>query len=77
MKKYGMTNGQGYILRIGLKIKFLHIKKLKQINLADFTDINVSWIVYIEREAQNFTVETLYKITNVLNVWIKDLLDVD
>ena len=64
-------------LHIGFKIKFLHIKKLKQINLADFTDINVSWIVHIECEEQNFTVETLYKITNVLNVSIKDLLDVD
>ena len=27
MKKYGMTNGQGYILRIGLKIKLIIIKK--------------------------------------------------
>lgn len=65
-------------INIGLKIKFLRIKKnLKQSDLADFANINVSSIVHIENGEQNFTIETLYKITNVLNVSINELLNVD
>lgn len=67
-----------YKKKIGLNIKSLRVKKsYKQKDLADFIQISRASIGYIERGEQNFTIETLYKIANVLNVSIKDLLDVD
>ncbi|MFI3300283.1 MAG: helix-turn-helix transcriptional regulator [Candidatus Gastranaerophilales bacterium] len=64
--------------RIGLNIKSLRIKKdLKQIELADFAQISHTTLSKIECGEQNFTIETLYSIAEILKMTPEELLKID
>ncbi|MFI3299993.1 MAG: helix-turn-helix transcriptional regulator [Candidatus Gastranaerophilales bacterium] len=63
---------------IGLNIKSLRVKKaLKQIELADFAQINYTTLSKIECGEQNFTIETLYSIAEILKTTPEALLKID
>jgi len=63
--------------KIGLNIRSIRVKKeLKQIDLADFAQLGIDTVGKIERGEQNFTISSLYAISKVLKVELKDLLDV-
>ena len=62
--------------KIGLNIKSIRTKRdLKQTELADFSLVSKETIGKIERGQQNFTIDTLYAIAEVLKVEPKTLLD--
>ena len=64
--------------KIGLNIKSLRVKKeLQQKDLADFAQLNTNSIGKIERGQQNFTIETLFAIAEVLKVEPETLLKMD
>ncbi len=64
--------------KIGLNIKSIRTKRdLKQTELADFSLVSKETIGKIERGQQNFTIDTLYAIAEVLKVEPKTLLDLD
>lgn len=64
--------------RIGLNIKSIRVKKeFKQADLADFAMLTKTSIGKIERGQQNFTIETLFAIANVLGVEPEFLLKMD
>lgn len=64
--------------KIGLNIKSARVKKdFKQIDLADFAQLARGSIGKIERGQQNFTIETLFVIANVLGVESESLLKMD
>ena len=71
-------NEKEFKKRIGLNIKVLRVKKeFKQSDLADFAQLNITSVGKIERGEQNFTIETLFAIAEVLKVAPKDLLNID
>lgn len=64
--------------KIGLNIKSIRVKKeLKQVDLADFAQLTTNSIGQIERGQQNFTIETLLSIAEVLGVEPDSLLKID
>ena len=64
--------------KVGLNIKSARVKKdFKQVDLADFTQLARGSIGKIERGQQNFTIETLFAIAEVLGVEPKSLLNID
>lgn len=64
--------------KVGLNIKSLRVKKdFKQVDLADFAQLAKGSVGKIERGEQNFTIETLFSIANVLGVEPESLLKVD
>lgn len=64
--------------KVGLNIKSARVKKdFKQADLADFAQIARGSVGKIERGEQNFTIETLFSIADVLGVEPQSLLSID
>lgn len=64
--------------KVGLNIKLARVKKeFKQVDLADFAQLARGSIGKIERGEQNFTIETLFSIANVLGVEPESLIKMD
>ncbi len=64
--------------KIGLNIKSLRVKKdLKQIELCDFAQISHTTLSKIECGEQNFTIDTICAIANILKVAPEDLFKID
>ena len=69
-------DSQTFRQKVGLNIKSLRVKReFKQDDLADFALLSKNSIGKIERGQQNFTIDTLYAIAEVLKVEPKTLLD--
>lgn len=63
---------------VGKKIKELRIQKgISQEKLANECGLDRTYITYVENAKKNITIETLYKITQALNVSLKDFFDMD
>lgn len=63
---------------VGNKIKELRIQKgISQEKLANECGLDRTYITYVENARKNITIETLYKITQALNISLKDFFDVD
>ena len=64
--------------KIGLKIRELRIKKeLSLYDLSFMLDIEYNSLIRIEKGRTNPTLKTLYNISKVLNVQLKDIVDVE
>ena len=64
--------------KIASRLKELRIKSnLSQEELASLAKLDRTYITYIETGKKNVTVSTLYKITNALNITLKDFFDFD
>ncbi len=63
---------------VGNKIKELRIQKgISQEKLANECGLDRTYITYVENARKNITIETLYKITQALNISLKDFFDID
>ena len=63
---------------VGKKIKELRIQKgISQEKLANECGLDRTYITYVENAMKNITIETLDKITQALNVSLKDFFDMD
>ena len=63
--------------QIGIKIKLLRTKsQFSQEKLAEKADMNKNTIGLIERGEISPSIETLYKISNALNIELKELVDI-
>ena len=64
--------------KIATRLKDLRIKSnLSQEELACLAKLDRTYITYLETGKKNVTVNTLYKITNALNISLKDFFDFD
>ena len=65
-------------IKIGLKIRELRIyNNLSLQELSDKLDIEYNNLIRIEKGRTNPTLGTLYKISQILNVKLKDIVDVE
>ncbi len=63
--------------QIGIKIKLLRTKsQFSQEKLAEKADMNKNTIGLIERGEISPSIATLYKISNALNIELKELVDI-
>lgn len=63
------------LIRIGLKIREIReTKKLSIQELADKLDMEYNNVIRIEKGRTNFTIGTLIKIANALDVDLKDIV---
>jgi len=63
---------------IGLKIRYIREeKKLTITELADKLDIEYNNLIRIEKGRTNFTITTLYKISQALDVKLTDIVDIE
>ena len=63
--------------KIGIRIRVARLdKKISQEKLAEFADVNRNTIGTIERGEISPTIETLYKISEALNITLHDLVDI-
>ena len=61
---------------VGEKIKTLRIRKgMSQETLANECGLDRTYITYVENAKKNVTIETLYKITQALDISLKDFFD--
>ncbi len=61
---------------LGLTIKkFRQLKKLTQEDLADYADINVSYLAKIENGYVNTSIRYLIKISKGLKIKVRDLFE--
>lgn len=61
---------------IGLNIRVERtIKRLTQAQLAELIDVHEKYIGKIESGKQNITIKTLNKITNALDINVKNLFE--
>lgn len=63
------------LIKIGLKIR--ELRENRKLTLQDFADkleMEYNNVIRIEKGRTNFTIGTLVKIANVLNVTLKDLV---
>ena len=61
---------------VGERIKTLRIRKgLSQEELANKCGLDRTYITYVETAKKNITIETLFKITNSLEITLKDFFD--
>ena len=56
--------------------KFREIKKLRQEDLAEKTDLTTNYIGMIERAEKNITLINIQKIADALEVELKEFFDV-
>ena len=60
---------------IGVRVKEIRIlKQLSQADLAEFTDLSVSYISHIETGLKKASLESLVRISNVLGTTVDQLL---
>ena len=60
---------------IGIRVKEVRIlKQLSQADLAEFTDLSVSYISHIETGLKKASLESLVRISNVLGITVDQLL---
>ncbi|MBE6811360.1 MAG: helix-turn-helix transcriptional regulator [Ruminococcaceae bacterium] len=60
---------------IGVRVKEVRIlKQLSQADLAEFTDLSVSYISHIETGLKKASLESLVRISNVLGITVDQLL---
>lgn len=70
-----MTDKQQALKEIGLCVRRLRDdRKLSLLELSDLVDMERSNIVRIEKGRTNFTIGTLVRIANALNVPLQELL---
>lgn len=70
-----MLNKQETLVGIGSKIRKLRESKNLSIqDLADILDIEYNNVIRIEKGRTNFTIGTLVKIANALEVDLKDIV---
>ncbi len=63
---------------VGKRIKALRMSKgLSQEDLAYKSNLDRTYITYVENAKKNVTVETLYKITKALDISLSDFFDMD
>lgn len=63
--------------KIGIRIRVARLdKKISQEKLAEFADLNKNTVGSIERGEISPTIETLYKISEALDIELHDLVDV-
>ncbi len=63
---------------VGNKIKALRMEKgLSQEKLANECGLDRTYITYVGNAKKNITIETLFKITQALNISLKDFFDMD
>lgn len=63
---------------VGKRIKALRIQKgLSQEDLAYKSNLDRTYITYVENARKNVTIETLYKITQALDISLSDFFDID
>lgn len=61
---------------IGVRVKEIRvIKQLSQADLAEFTDLSVSYISHIETGLKKASLESLVRISNVLGTTVDQLLN--
>lgn len=73
---YQQNNQMAIEKSIGRKIaKLRHEKKLTQEDLAGMTEMDRSYISEIENGYKNFSIGSLKKIADALEVKIRDLID--
>jgi len=71
-------NKENIYIKIGLRIRELRIyQNLSIQELSDRLDIEYNNLIRIEKGRTNPTLGTLYKISRVLNVKLKDIVDVE
>lgn len=64
-----------YIKAIGKRIKELRLERdMTQVDLADYLETNKSSINRMEAGGNNFTINTLLKIAEALDISIQELL---
>ena len=67
-----------WIFQIGLKIREVRISQnLSLQELSDKLDIEYNNLIRIEKGRTNPTIGTLFKISQVLNVRLSDIIDVE
>lgn len=65
-------------LRLGKRIKQLRVMRdMTQEQLAEASNVSISFLGNVERGSKNPTVETIYKIANALDVTMSELLSFD
>lgn len=65
-------------LRLGKRIKQLRVMRdMTQEELAEASNVSISFLGNVERGSKNPTVETIYKIANALDVTMSELLSFD
>ncbi|MFI3299999.1 MAG: helix-turn-helix transcriptional regulator [Candidatus Gastranaerophilales bacterium] len=71
-------NTENFKKQIGLNIKSLRVKKdLKQTELSDFAQISQTTLSSIENGEQNFRINTICSIAEVLKVAPEELFKID
>ena len=61
-------------LRLGKRIKQLRVMRdMTQEQLAEASNVSISFLGNVERGSKNPTVETIYKIANALDVTMSEL----
>ncbi len=62
--------------RFGAKLAYIRkSKKLSQMKLAEFVNMNFNYIGQIERGEANVTIKTMKILADALDVELKDLFD--
>ena len=62
--------------RFGAKLAYIRkSKKLSQMKLAEFVNMNFNYIGQIERGEANVTIKTMKVLADALDVELKDLFD--
>lgn len=70
-----MNNEQEILKHIGKKVlEYRRLHNLTQEELADYAEIDRTYIGYIENGKQNISISVLCKIANVFNITIIDLI---
>lgn len=65
-------------IRLGKRIKQLRVMRdMTQEQLAEASNVSISFLGNVERGSKNPTVETIYKIANALDVTMSELLSFD